>query len=454
MLGIARAGPLGPAPFAATDVDADPWLPGGRSGAVRSEREALAVLVSIDGVGPTTLGRLVARLGSAQAVLDVAFRPTAIATLLEASRIDPPGPSGRLGGLTQADAEQIVLAASRADEVVGRIEAAGLEILSIDDADYPARLRATELAPHVLFVRGDRSALSDGRAVGVVGSRQPTDAGRLLAWRTATALAKAGATVISGLAVGIDGAAHAAVVRHLEVPDPVAGEDLPRPGRTVAVLGAGHERLYPRSHRRLAERIVATGGAVVSEFAPDVRPTKGTFPRRNRVISGLAEAVVVIEAGAKSGALTTAAWALDQGRGCYLVPGRIDDPLSAGCLAFLREASAEARVVASLESLLEDLGLGVPVDPSSETGTSPTGTAGAPLSPLVELGPTGRRIGELLVGGLRTADELVAASGLEVATVLGALTLLETRGLVVGAYGRYRPAGSLAGLAPARPVLR
>jgi DNA processing protein len=199
---------------------------------------------------------------------------------------------------------------------------------------------------------------------------------------------------------------------------------------------------------------------VISEFAPHVSPTAGTFPRRNRLISGLSDATVVIEAGARSGALTTAAWALEQGRGCYLVPGGIDAPLSAGCLAFLREYPSEARIVAGIPELLEDLRL------IGCAGRRPDAVAGAARTPearvrsrarprqpaagavLVTLGAAERAVAAALVAGLATVDELVAAADLPVGAVLAALSLLETRGLAVGAYGRYRPAGPLAAASP------
>ena len=135
----------------------------------------------------------------------------------------------------------------------------------------------------------------------IVGTRRPTAVGRATSGRIADAIAGLDVTVVSGLALGIDAAAHAATLR--------AG------GTTVAVIGGGHLRLYPASHRGLARAIVAQGGAVISEFPPETAPNRGTFPRRNRIISGLADATVVVEAGARSGALTTAAWALEQGRG-------------------------------------------------------------------------------------------------------------------------------------------
>jgi DNA processing protein len=153
-------------------------------------------------------------------------------------------------------------------------------------------------------------------------------------------------------------------------------------------------------------------------------------------VSGLAEATVVVEAGVRSGALITADWALQQGRGCFVVPGAIGAPASAGCLAFLREAAGEARVVAGIPELLDDLGLGGDVAGRAHSGA----TLGATLA---ELGDIERRVAVELAGGATTVDRLAAATGLATATILGALTLLELRGLVVAAYGRYIPAGRL-----------
>ncbi len=198
------------------------------------------------------------------------------------------------------------------------------------------------MPPHVLFVRGSVAALQHDRAAAIVGTRHPTSAGRVCAGRVAAALVAADAAVISGLAYGIDGAAHESTIH--------AG------GATVAVIGGGHATAVPVGHDRLAQRIVDSGGAVVSEAAPDVAPTRGTFPRRNRIISGLADATIVVEAPARSGALITASWALEQGRECFLVPGPIDAPAAAGCLSFLREFHGAARIVAGIPQLVADLG--------------------------------------------------------------------------------------------------
>jgi DNA processing protein len=418
-----------------------------------SERDAWAVLASVDGLGPLTFGLLLREHGSALRVLDLAASELG-RRLIRDGRAEKPDAdqSGvesrardRLPGRLVA---ALGIAAGEADRIVSRLERAGLTVLTIEDRAYPTRLRALEEPPPVLFVRGSLGALSASHAVAVVGTRRPTEAGRRIASRIADALARMGVCVVSGLAVGIDGAAHAAVV----------AADRP----TVAVLGSGHDRLFPRAHARLAEAIVQADGAVVSELPPDASPTKGTFPRRNRVLSGLAEATVVVEAAVRSGALITARWALEQGRECFLVPGSIDAPASAGCLAFLRQFPGQARLVAGVAELIDDLGFGdEPDGPGAATTTGPGGRAGGRLSSalppvrrralLATLGATEGVIAGLLADGATTVDELAAAADLPVATILSTLTLLEIRGLVVSAYGRFRAAGQLAAVAPRLP---
>jgi DNA processing protein len=403
-----------------------------------SERDAWAVLASVDGLGPLTFGLLLREHRSALRVLDLAAsevgRRLIREGLTEKHDGDRSGIEGRArdrlpGRLVAA----LGIAAGEADQVVSRLERAGLTVLTIEDPAYPARLRAIEEPPPVLFVRGSLDALSASHAVAVVGTRRPTEAGRRIASRIADALARMGVCVVSGLAVGIDGAAHAAVV----------AADRP----TVAVLGSGHDRLFPHAHIRLAEAIVQAGGAVVSELPPHASPTKGTFPRRNRVLSGLAEATVVVEAAARSGALITARWALEQGRECFLVPGSIDAPASAGCLAFLRQFPGQARLVAGVAELIDDLGFGDEPDGRLSSTLAPVGRRAL----LATLGATEGVIAGLLADGATTVDELTVAADLSVATILSTLTLLEIRGLVVDAYGRFRTAGQLAAVGPRLP---
>ncbi|HET7027440.1 MAG TPA: DNA-processing protein DprA [Candidatus Limnocylindrales bacterium] len=388
-----------------------------------TERDAWVIVASANQVGPATMEKLLREFGSASGVLDAVTDRTA------RGRLAP-----LLGRRGEPAFDGLVEAACDARGIVSRLAGSRVRVVTLEDDDYPPKLRSASLAPPVLFVDGSIEVLSQAPAVAVVGTRKPTEAGRRTAARIGGALVGAGSIIVSGLAVGIDGAAHAAAIE--------AG------GQTIAVLGGGIDRLFPQAHRRLAAEIVERGGAVVSEFLPWIDPLPASFPRRNRIISGLASATVVVEAGRRSGALSTAKWSLDQGRGCFLVPGSLDAPASVGCLAFLREHPDAARIVAGIPELLVDLDLGA----AGETrGATATGRRiGAALA---EGGPVEREVGRLIAAGVATVDELVAATELPVATVLAAITLLEGRGLVVDALGRYRPAGSLGTAAP-RPVRR
>jgi DNA processing protein len=397
-----------------------------------SEVEAWAILASADGVGPVGFADLLGRSGSARAVLAAASRVGRAALPAGAD----PGPERRPGRANAEDGRgsggrdplaAVGAALARGPALLAAIRSSGLEILTLEDERYPRRLRAIELSPPVLFVQGDIGSLRSPRAVAVVGTRRPTERGRRLGALIAGAIARRGAAVVSGLALGIDGVAHAAALE----------EDAP----TIAVLGSGHDRLSPAAHRSLALRIVRSGGAVVSEFVPGVPPARHTFPRRNRIVSGLAEATVVVEAGEGSGALITAAWALEQGRECFLVPGPLGERSTAGNLRFLRDHSGLARVVAGIPELLEDLELspaprsGLP-DPDPMTSSDDWLGAG--------LGAAERDVAIAVAGGAFDADAVVACTGLAPASVLGALTRLEVRGLVVEALGRFRPAGRLS----------
>ncbi len=390
---------------------------------LHAERRAWVVLASVPSLGPATAATLVRVVGSARAVVEIALGSEGAKEL---AGLVAPSDAFRAGEpiLEPSVATAIAEAARSASSLLAAVEAAGLEVLVIDDPRYPARLRAIELPPPVLFVRGDPGVLEAERSVAVVGTRRPTDAGRRFAAALAGALVRCEAVVVSGLAIGIDGAAHAATIAE--------------GGQTIAVLAGGHGRLYPRSHVALAEEVVASGGALVSELPPGVAPTRWQFPRRNRIISGLAEATVVVEAAPGSGALVTAAWALEQGRECFLVPGAIGARASAGCLAFLREHHGVARIVAGIPELLDDLGFGRP-------RRRPGRPSRAAI--LASLGATERAVAAVVVEGAIGVDGIVAATGLPVASVLGAISLLEARGLVGSGYGRYWPIGQLASAA-------
>jgi DNA processing protein len=337
---------------------------------------------------------------------------------------DRPGRRPVPGSVAIAIAEAV----QAGHRILARLRELDVGVATVEEATYPPRLTAIEMPPHVLLFRGSLAATAHDRAVAVVGTRRATTTGRTTAGRIATALVASDASVISGLAYGIDGAAHEAALQ--------AG------GATVAVIGGGHAVAVPSGHRRLARAIIDGGGAIASELAPDVEPTQGTFPRRNRIISGLADATVVVEAPIRSGALVTASWALEQGRECYLVPGALDQPASAGCLSFLREFRGACHLVAGVPQLIADLGFAAPPGPGLASAL-----AGAAL---VDLGRTASQVATSLAQGLTTVDELVAVTDLPVAAVLATLAVLEDRGLVAGAHGRYRPAGALLGEAVTR----
>jgi DNA processing protein len=295
------------------------------------------------------------------------------------------------------------------------------------DPEYPEALHQLLEPPLVVYGIGQREALQRDRAVAVVGTRRPTPVARDLAHRIGTRLAEVGATVVSGLAVGVDGAVHQAVLQ--------AG------GETVAVVGGGLDAPGPVSHRRLAHAIVGRG-AVISELAPGVRPTQGTFPRRNRIISALASATIVVEAPARSGALITARHALEQGRQLLVAPGRPLDGRVAGNLALLRESPAVPLV--GLDEMIVDLGLaGSPpvTDPAQKRSPRlPVGTA------MQMLGVQERAVAQALGHGPQTVDRLCTTTGLDPGVVSAALTILQLRGWARVLGDSQLPAGPLLDL--------
>lgn len=381
--------------------------------AADGEREAWIALAATLGVGDAIFWALIARHGGAVAAIAAA-----------ASRTGDILPRVRIPTKTR----DALAAISREPRRTHRqLEELGLWAVTPLEDGYPDRLRILDPPPPVLYGWGDVNALSTDRAVAVVGTRRPTLEGRALAARICTRLVEVGVVVISGLAIGIDGAAHAATT---------AAE-----GRTVAVIGGGHGQPGPRAHHRLLERILVTNGAVVSEHAPDIVPTRGTFPRRNRIISALGDATIVVEAPARSGALITARHALEQGRPVLVAPGRPGDVHIGGCLALLRETPA--RPLVGLDELVVDLGY----DPDGQAAQeAATARASAQLSlegALAMLGPAERAVARRLADGPAGPDALVAATGLTASVVSGAVTLLLMRGWVQAMGPAYLPSGPL-----------
>jgi len=211
-------------------------------------------------------------------------------------------------------------------------------IIVLDDARYPSMLKEISSPPIALFIRGDLTVMST-QQLAIVGSRHATPAGIRDASEFARIMAQAGFTITSGLALGIDGAAHRGA--------------LSVNGKTIAVMGTGLHTIYPGAHRQLADDIASQGGAVISEFPLEVKPLAENFPRRNRVISGLSMGVLIIEAALKSGSLITARYALEQGREVFAIPGSIHNPLSRGCHHLIRQG---ATLVESADDILQELG--------------------------------------------------------------------------------------------------
>lgn len=267
----------------------------------------------------------------------------------------------------------------------------------------PLPLREIPDPPARLFCAGPAAAL-DTPAVAVVGSRRCTRQGRDIAFSLARDLAAQGLTIVSGLAYGIDAAAHSGALASAAAP-------------TVAVLGSGLDRIYPQSHERLAAEIVDQGGAVISEYEPGTGPRKHHFPARNRIVSGLCLGVVIVEASERSGSLITARLALEQGRDVMAVPSLVSSPLAAGCHRLIRQGAA---LVECAEHVLEALG----VEPKPVAASAP----GVPADDAV------LRHVEATVTPL---EVIVAASGLAIEDVLERLAELEIDGLVRTQGGGY-----------------
>lgn len=286
-----------------------------------AEMRDLLALHLVPGLGPRLTAALLERFGSAAAVLQAHD---------EQLREVP-----HIGAKLAHDIRQ---ALSRIDveAELARIARFDIHLHVLGTPEYPASLATIVDPPHLLYVRGTL-IVSDANAVALVGSRHCTAYGKRVAERLATGLARAGFTVISGLARGIDGVAHQAALK--------AG------GRTLAVLAGGLSRIYPPEHAKLALEVQAAG-ALISEAAMELEPMAGMFPARNRLISGMSRGVVIVEAAERSGALITATHAADQGRPVFAVPGPIDSPASSGTNALIRKG---AILVRGVEDILDGL---------------------------------------------------------------------------------------------------
>ena len=356
----------------------------------REETAAWIALSLASGVGQTTLRRLITALGT---VTDV--------------WIADPVTLQNIRGITDRARKSVLKGPDmpRARRMLEIIEGLGGWVMTFMDDDYPEGLSAISDRPALLYGQGNRQALS-APCVAVVGSRAASSYGIRAAAQIASGLASEGICVVSGLALGIDSAAHSATVR--------AG------GVTVAVTGCGPDVIYPRQNVRLAREILEKG-AIITEYPPGTQPEARFFPARNRIISGLAMGVVVVEASRRSGSLITASLALEQGREVVAVPGSIYSMKSAGTHWLIKQGAAP---VTGVDDVLEAMGTGFDISQqrrqeSNESEAVPAG-----------LGELEQRLWMTLEDYPRHIDDLAASAGLSASEVASMLLQMELSGLV------------------------
>ena len=371
-----------PAPLPARESQSIPSNPS-------NERTALIELSLVPGIGPRILGELMKHFGSATKILS--------ASTTELTEI--PGVGDKLS-------RQIFNARSSgsASEIENLCQTHSISILDRFESGYPGRLNEIEDPPNLLYTQGTFQP-QDQMAIAIVGTRHATTYGKKVAAQLARGLAMAGFTIVSGLARGIDAAAHRGALE--------AG------GRTVAVLGSGLLNLYPPEHADLAKEVVGQG-VLASEFHPHQAPKSGSFPQRNRIVTGLSLGVVVVEAADRSGALISARLASEQNREVFAVPGRIDNRMSRGCHALINDG---ATLVQSVDDILEQLG---PLAQPAQISSKKTIRHPAEL----KLTEQESAILQLVEPDPTDIDLIVAQSGLPVARVLSTVSVLEIRRLV------------------------
>jgi DNA processing protein len=350
----------------------------------------------IDGIGPVRV----------RALLDRFLKPEAI---LEA----PKSELRQVDGVGEETANNIVnwRSAVDLDAELARIEKSGVQVVTRDDASYPKNLQEIYDPPLVLYVRGELVE-RDALAIGIVGSRRTTLYGQDMSRKLSYQLARLGVTVVSGLARGIDTAAHKGALQ--------------AKGRTVAVIGCGIDQMYPPENKDLADEIATKGGAVVSEFPFGVKPDKQNFPMRNRIISGWSLGVVVVEANLKSGSLITASQAAEQGRQVFAVPGRADSVLSRGSNRLIKDG---AKLTEDAEDILSEFEYLLPRrEKKMETAAEP-GVA-------LKLSEHEAKVMASIELEERPIDEIIRDTGLTSACVSATLLALEMKRLVRQLPGR------------------
>jgi len=343
----------------------------------------LLTLHLVPGVGPRLTAALLERFGTAGAI-----RQASIQELCEVPYL----------GETLAAKLAASLSTIDVDAELAKMASHNVKLCVLNTPEYPATLASISNPPHLLYMRGAIEP-QDSKAVAIVGSRRCTSYGKRIAEAMAADLARAGYTIVSGLARGIDGVAHRGALK--------AG------GRTLAVLAGGLSRIYPPEHKDLAKEVEAAG-ALLSEATMDQEPLPNMFPARNRIISGLARAVVLVEAAEKSGALITAHHAAEQDRPVFAVPGAADAELSAGTNGLIRQGAILCR---GAKDVLEEL--------DGLAGMQPKA---APPPPALD--PIEQTLWDYLANEPRQLEDIVEKLGLSVPRLTGLLLGLEMRKIV------------------------
>ncbi len=360
-----------------------------------TEVEALIALNQVPKTGPVKIRRLIDTCGSAQKALSASVHE-----LQQVQGIGPETANLIKNWEDHADPSREIQRAAERD----------IQILTRECPDYPKPLLASFDAPVILYVWGELQE-RDAHAIGIVGSRKLTHYGREASRKFAYQLASAGMTIISGLARGIDTAAHEGAIA--------------AKGRTIGVLGSGLLQLYPPENLALAEKIASGYGAIISEFPLDTKPDKKTFPQRNRIVANWSQALVVVECPIRSGSLITANLANDAGKTIYAIPGPIDRPSSGGCHALIR---AGATLVTDGSQILEDFGQ----FDFQENDPSPNQTR-------IDLSKEEQLIVEAMAGREISIDELVQETSLPSHQISVSLMRLELNAIVLTLPGqRYR----------------
>jgi DNA processing protein len=344
----------------------------------------LIALCSIPDIGPVTVRRLVSVFGSAEAVFKSGVK--------ELTGVEGVGKK-------RAEAIKNFSGFSGIERNLKKLKNQGVKVIALDSDRYPEMLRNIQDPPLVIYMKGDMTP-EDKYAIAIVGSRKPTPYGISVTETMASELASMGFTIVSGLARGIDTAAHKGGVR--------CG------GRSIAVLGSGIDVPYPPENKGLMERI-SKAGCVLSEFAPGTPPNKENFPRRNRIISGLSLGVLVVEAAAESGALITARYALEQGREVFSIPGNINSKVSSGTNELIKQG---AKPVVKAEDIVEEL------------APLLRGFIKSKEKVKISVSDEEKALCKIMTGEPKHIDDISRESGMPVSKALAVLLGLELKGIV------------------------